>query len=281
MNRNLFTGARPQRIGPFWFIGILSYVGGTLSLVLLMLEAFAIRSIYAPLERIVEYYIYLIDLTFGWLDPIFLAFYEQLFELFRLDIALSANWRHIFVLLLLYITSVTKVKFAKQDKDVVAELRNFALSAFVALFASSATGLADFSSQRFIDQFVICFVPILFYWMNRPLRAALKRDWKYFVNRLTTGFVRIAVSGIILAATVYALLRWSPLGADHSIGLIVLLAFIVIEASRLLAEGAMDSRRASQPLRELDTARIGMTMFSAFLGALLFLALNAGFLAAG
>ena len=81
---------------------LLSLVLGTLSVVQLIKHGFEMHSFAAPLQLVLDYYETLVHILVGWTEPYLHALLLFIHDLTNWQLKLDPNWKHIFVLLMLF-----------------------------------------------------------------------------------------------------------------------------------------------------------------------------------
>ena len=254
--------------------------------------AFLHRDFVFPLQLMLHYYEQFMRAIFGWAEPLVVTILRPVGQYLSVDLHLMPHWKHVFVLLWLYFGTYARVYWRKGEK--LSAAFSILLGGILALMASAISG--SLGGATVAESAAIFFVPILamimFEYgisafnlvfaniMGLGFRAMMKFTFVQFV--LPQALISVAVFGTLLAA-----LESYPLSVG-SLGLVGLAAYSFIIALYWILRALRKALRASgsgidlrsRILQESGT-RIGLLMLSTLLGAVLFVAANAGLVLLG
>lgn len=194
---------------------------GAVSCMILAWRGFDL-SIDAILEDLLGEWDKLLEIIFGWAARWLVQALNGLIALVHWPwvLTIHEHWRHVFIILLLYF-----FKDAAQfgELGLPKNMRtSYVAGCLVAVLSGIGSGLIDTASTRYLDQFLIGFIPIAGFFVyaiimayaaarwNRDYFAALHRRTQpepfrpFFLHRVGLGATRALIATVILALG----LRW-------------------------------------------------------------------------
>ncbi|WP_146190648.1 hypothetical protein [Marinicauda salina] len=260
----------------FWVLKIITFVVSSLSIVMLIRLGFEVGHISAPLLIILQYYERFVDQLFGWADPILQNIISIIGAFIKVDITLYEHWKHVLVVLLLYMAAVFRVKLIQSENILVIEITSYAIGAVIALVASVIVSLRPLDNNSVLFNILFAIVPISAYWVNRPARLLFRGDVLNAFKRFNLAAKRILISLVITTAFVIIVNRYDWLREVAHLGMLALALFIIFEAFRLVFTGWLSAKFAGKGFIDQHTTQIGLAMMGAFFGAAIFFVCNAG-----
>lgn len=249
----------------------LGVITGTMSLVTLLWEGFSVG--FGPVASLVlDYYQRLVALLLGWSEPYLRELSVNLGRYVGIEIDLYPHWKHVFVLLMLYVGACVKSTWTEYDGGKAVSIFVCIWGVVVALVASVAAGTASLEERS--ASVLIAAYPISAVVVFELGLTAI--DAKYFRNE----GIRFAAIGAVLLLAGSIVNGTTLLNGIPNVGLVVLITFVVILGLYWTLYGATDPQGVGDTRWKKFTSaaptRLGLILLSSITGALLFLLLNAG-----
>jgi hypothetical protein len=272
-----------------WWLGL---IFGTLSVVMLIKHGFDYGFV-APLQLVLDFYEQAMQLLFGWAEP---WLREQLVGLrawFGLDLSLYGHWKHVFLLMMLYFNANARILWRPGDKLLAIFL--FAVGVIIAL--GVAIGVSVVSLRDPLSPPLLISVPILGVVIHELAMALWEATFRErppgmswwarlrIDHRLVRWAIVLGTGAFVVSISDYgrALIKQFP-----GVGLLVLALFIVLfaidhiyESIRRAIDYPDEGEKWWETFHQYTLARIGLLMLASILGALVFIATNAGLKLAG
>lgn len=252
-------------------VRVLGIVAGTMSIVALLWKGFSIG--FGPTALLaLDFYEQFMHALFGWAEPPLHKMLARLGELTGLHLSLSPHWKHVLVLLTLYVSACVKSTWSEYQGSKLVAVLVATIGAAISIPASVAAGTVPLDSSD--SGLWIAAYPIAAICMFEFALTAI--DAAYFRN----AGPRFAIIGVaLLLVGAYAseipVLREIP-----NIGLAVLATFVVILGLYWIIYGANDPESVGdtrwQRFMSAAATRLGLILFSSVAGAVVFILLNAG-----
>ncbi len=275
----------------FRYIGL---VTGVLSLVLLVRFAFDTDFV-SPLLVILEFYDSLVSLLLIWMDPFLSAVARRVSGIIGVDIQIASHWRHIFVLLWLYLTADAWANWSLGRKGFA--VFSIVWGGIVAFLISAVVGAIELeaASSRLITAVgvagIVAFEGVRIVWSVSLYSGAngtragfsansterLKAIAYYLVNFL----LPVILVGLLTIAVVGPLIDlWIDTRAN---GLLAFLCFVLLLSGYWMMRGAwiglvdrgQDETWRSRFSRS-GSSRLGIAVFQVIAGGIIYLLFNAG-----
>lgn len=269
------------------FMRTAGYLCAVLSLVSLLRLGFDI-GLAAPLNKMLEFYVNILQLSFGWADPYLKALLHFIDEHFALNLQLYPHWKQLFVPMWLYFSTGAKAHWDDQRRSLAIWIIVFGfILAFIVSVASSSMPLNTQSMLPFLFSVatMILYSSVMTGIMTTyPPHKTIRRGVVYSRWRILLYYIiafPLADSFIGIAILLFGnLVRQF---AFVSLNLVLLFIYIFSLALRNLAVSAWIAtfdRAEGQPwihrFQDIVAHRQGLLILSTVVGAALFLALNAG-----
>jgi hypothetical protein len=268
-----------------WLIGLILSI---LSVVMLVRHAYAV-GFTSALGVALDFYEGTMRVLFGWAEP---ALRGLMRGVFAWDLQLYPHWKHVFVLMWIFLFQGAGNPFGQGVTRANAFLVPWAI--VVALGASIAAGSIPMSAGDARANFFIATIPVVaveVYWLGANLYSLAAfpdptagGTWARFL-RHERDHLWYACLAVLFAAGVMLV---PAVGEAQGAGLAVLALLMALYAAWLVRGAAHQvwSVRASHAtwlaaLLSFDTAKIGVGILGAFAGALAFVLTNAGLKLAG
>ncbi|MDZ4690265.1 hypothetical protein [Terricaulis sp.] len=271
-------------LGLIWkTASVLGLLASALSLASLIIQGFQL-GLSAPIGAMLAYYEGLLHALLGWAEPILLRLADFASAWLGIEIRLSPAWKHVFVLVWLYFSVDARSSFLQQRPITASATLVVGLGVSVAsVGAVSWANGSDLASVVFATAF-----PILGFVIHAIIESVLTTAFYRFPGRSVVQSLRYYLMTEVLSALLaggvaiaVALMAWrmgAPLAA-----LIALGAFILVRGAYWLLRGVYieiaecsEGESWRQRFMCSGAGQFGALIFSVVLGALLFVAFNAG-----
>ena len=252
-------------------VRILGILTGTLSLASLLKNGLEVGFGTTAL-LVLEYYERLTQIVLGWTEPAIRQICTDFGDLFGVTLILQPHWKHILVLLLLYVGACFRSTWTEYQGNKIIAVYVLVWGICVSLIASVLSGLVPFdNSSMSLLAVIFPIAAISVFEIGLTLI-----DARYFLNE---GY-RFAVLGII-SILFGTQAKFIPILEEVSnVGLIVFLSFIlmlglywslyeIVRAKN--SDGIRWKNYTSAP-----TTRLGIILLSSIFGVFVFILLNAG-----
>lgn len=265
-----------------WWLGL---IFGTLSVVMLIKHGFNYGFV-APLQMVIEFYQQATQVLFGWAEPWIRLQLAAWRDWIGFDLQLHPHWRDVFVLLFIYFGADARTSYAFGNKGSM--WFRIILGFVVAAIAAILSGAIPVEPQNPSHGFAIAAVAIVGMgifdifecaWQARWFREEVESWWAAFNKRAVELVARLTL-GLALG---FVGLQVPIIQGLANPGLALLGLFVITTALWWIVWGARHANKSraagegwvSGFLRRGGT-RVGIAMLGSFIGAALFLLINAG-----